>query len=40
MRKFADMFDDFENLQVPLADLIWHHNQTLMDKTSNKEIYI
>jgi predicted nuclease of restriction endonuclease-like (RecB) superfamily len=37
MRKFADLFDDFENLQVPLADLTWYHNQALMDKVSEKE---
>jgi hypothetical protein len=33
MRRFAEMFGDIENLQVPLADLTWYHNQTLMDKT-------
>jgi predicted nuclease of restriction endonuclease-like (RecB) superfamily len=31
MRKFAEMFDEIENLQVPLADLTWYHLQTLMD---------
>lgn len=40
MRKFADMFDDIENLQVPLADLTWYHLQTLMDKIHNKEAYL
>jgi predicted nuclease of restriction endonuclease-like (RecB) superfamily len=40
MRKFAEMFDDFENLQVPLADLTWYHLQTLMDKISDKSMYL
>ena len=40
MRKFAVMFDDFPNLQVPLADLTWYHLQTLMDKISDKDIYL
>ena len=40
MRKFAEFFNDFENLQVPLADLTWYHNQALMDKISEKEKYI
>jgi predicted nuclease of restriction endonuclease-like (RecB) superfamily len=34
MQKFAVMFEDFENLQVPLADLTWYHLQALMDKVS------
>jgi predicted nuclease of restriction endonuclease-like (RecB) superfamily len=40
MRKFADFFNDFENLQVPLADLTWYHNQALMDKIADKEMYL
>ncbi len=40
MRKFAEMFGDFQNLQVPLADLTWYHLQTLMDKVSDKEVYL
>ena len=40
MRKFAAMFDDIENLQVPLADLTWYHLQTLMDKISDESIYL
>ena len=40
MRKFAEMFEDIENLQVPLADLTWYHNQALMDKTNNVEEYL
>ena len=40
MRKFADMFDDFPNLQVPLADLTWYHIQTLMDKVSDRDVYL
>lgn len=40
MRKFAEVFDDIENLQVPLADLTWYHLQTLMDKVSDKKVYI
>jgi predicted nuclease of restriction endonuclease-like (RecB) superfamily len=40
MRRFAEMFDDIENLQVPLADLTWYHLQTLMDKISDKSTYL
>jgi len=40
MRRFAEFFNDFENLQVPLADLTWYHNQALMDKISDKEKYL
>ena len=40
MRKFAEMFDDIENLQVPLADLTWYHLQTLMNKVSDKTAYL
>jgi predicted nuclease of restriction endonuclease-like (RecB) superfamily len=40
MRRFAEMFDDIENLQAPLADLTWYHNQALMDKTKNVEEYL
>ncbi|MFI3326445.1 MAG: PDDEXK nuclease domain-containing protein [Clostridia bacterium] len=40
MRKFAEMFEDIQNLQVPLADLTWYHLQTLMDKTSDNSEYI
>ncbi|GHU69417.1 hypothetical protein FACS1894184_13440 [Clostridia bacterium] len=40
MRKFAELFGDIENLQVPLADLTWYHHQALMDKTADKERYI
>lgn len=36
MRRFAEMFDENENLQEPLADLTWYHLQTLMDKISDK----
>jgi len=36
MRKFAESFDDVENLQVPLADLTWYHLQTLMDKVPDE----
>jgi len=31
MRKFAEMFDEIENLQEPLADLTWNHLQTAED---------
>lgn len=37
MRKFAELFDNIENLQAPLADLTWYHLQALMDKVSDKE---
>jgi len=40
MRRFAEMFDENENLQEPLADLTWYHLQTLMDKISDKNIYL
>jgi predicted nuclease of restriction endonuclease-like (RecB) superfamily len=40
MRKFAEMFDEIGNLQAPLADLTWYHNQTLMDKVSDKSAYL
>lgn len=40
MRKFAEMFDDIENLQVPLANLTWYHLQTLMDKVSDQSAYL
>lgn len=40
MRKFAEMFDDIENLQVALADLTWYHLQTLMDKVSDQSAYL
>jgi hypothetical protein len=40
MRRFADMFSDFKNLQVPLADLTWYHLQSLMDKVSDKSNHL
>ena len=40
MRKFAELFDDFENLQVPLADLTWYHIQRLMNKVSDKTTFL
>jgi predicted nuclease of restriction endonuclease-like (RecB) superfamily len=40
MRRFAELFDEIENLQVPLADLTWYHLQTLMDKISDKSAYL
>jgi len=40
MRKFAEIFNDFENLQAPLADLTWYHNQALMDKVADKIKYL
>jgi predicted nuclease of restriction endonuclease-like (RecB) superfamily len=40
MKKFAELFDDFQNLQVPLADLTWYHHQALMDKTSDTAYYL
>ncbi len=40
MRKFAELFDDIKNLQVPLADLTWYHLQTLMDRVNNKDAYL
>jgi predicted nuclease of restriction endonuclease-like (RecB) superfamily len=40
MKKFAELFDDPQNLQVPLADLTWYHHQALMDKTSDTAHYL
>lgn len=40
MRRFAEMFEENENLQEPLANLTWYHLQTLMDKISDKNIYL
>ena len=40
MRRFYEMFADFENLQVPLADLTWYHLQTLMDKVSDRDVFL
>jgi predicted nuclease of restriction endonuclease-like (RecB) superfamily len=40
MKKFAQIFEDIENLQVPLADLTWYHHQALMDKTADAEHYL
>jgi predicted nuclease of restriction endonuclease-like (RecB) superfamily len=40
MRKFAEIFDDLENLQAPLADLTWYHLQTLMDKISDTSTFL
>ena len=40
MRRFAEMFDNIENLQASLADLTWYHNQALMDKTKTTEEYL
>lgn len=40
MRKFAELFDDIENLQAPLADLTWYHLQALMDKISSREVIL
>lgn len=40
MRKFAEIFGDIGNLQVALADLTWYHLQALMDKVSDREMYL
>ncbi len=40
MRKFALLFGDLQNLQVPLADLTWYHLQTLMDKIDSVDKYL
>ncbi len=40
MRRFAEIFPDFENLQVPLADLTWYHLQCLMDKVPDKPMFL
>jgi predicted nuclease of restriction endonuclease-like (RecB) superfamily len=40
MRKFADMFPELEIVQEPLAQLTWYHLQLLMDKVSDKTVYL
>lgn len=40
MRRFAEIFPDFTNLQVPLADLTWYHLQCLMDKVPDKSTFL
>jgi predicted nuclease of restriction endonuclease-like (RecB) superfamily len=39
MRRFAEVFHDIANLQVPLADLTWYHIITLLDKVADKTAY-
>lgn len=40
MRKFADTFADFAIVQAVLAQIMWHHNITLLDKTDYQEEYL
>jgi predicted nuclease of restriction endonuclease-like (RecB) superfamily len=40
MRKFSELFPDFEIVQEPLAQLTWYHHQALMDKTSDMTQYL
>jgi len=40
MRKFAVMFPDIEIVQAALAQLTWYHLQLLMDKVSDKAMYL
>jgi len=40
MRKFAEMFPEVEIVQAALAQLTWYHLQLLMDKVSNKAVYL
>jgi predicted nuclease of restriction endonuclease-like (RecB) superfamily len=40
MKRFAEIFDDLSNLQVPLADLTWYHLQALMDKVGDVSAFL
>ena len=40
MRKFAEMFPKIEIVQAALAQLTWYHLQLLMDKVSDRAIYL
>jgi predicted nuclease of restriction endonuclease-like (RecB) superfamily len=40
IRRFAELFNDIENLQAALADLTWYPHQALMDKTSDTAHYL
>jgi len=40
MRRFAEMFPEIEIVQAPLAQLTWYHLQLLMDKVSDKAVYL
>ncbi len=35
MRRFADDYSDFSIVQVPLAQITWYHNITLLDKVGS-----
>ncbi len=37
MRKFAETYPDFKFVQVPLAQITWYHNITILDKIKNKK---
>jgi len=40
MRKFAALFPEVEIVQAALAQLTWYHLQLLMDKISDKAMYL
>jgi len=40
MRKFAELFPEAEIVQAALAQLTWYHLQLLMDKVSDKAMYL
>ena len=40
MQKFAKMFTKEEFVQEPLAQILWYHHITLMDKVKEKERYL
>ncbi|MCL1993560.1 MAG: PDDEXK nuclease domain-containing protein [Spirochaetes bacterium] len=40
MRKFAELFPEIEIVQAPLALLTWYHLQLLMDKTTDRAVYL
>jgi len=40
MRKFAELFPETEIVQAALAQLTWYHLQLLMDKVSDRAMYL
>ena len=38
MKRFAKTYRDFLNLQVPLAQISWYHNVTLLQKCPDEKI--
>lgn len=40
MAKFANLFPDFEFVQVTLAQITWYHHIALMDKAKDEQTYL